>query len=290
MVDPADLQTSRPLEKPHKDDDTPTFEFGKNWETFLESLTEERFTNAQRSLSGFLMLDDLAGRSFLDIGCGSGLFSWCAHRLGAGRIESFDVDAMSVRCCEHLRTQAGEPTDWHVRRASILDDEIVEQLGEFDVVYAWGSLHHTGNMWRAIGNAASRVAPGGYFYLAIYNDKKTGVMTSRNWLRVKKIYNRASPSGKRAIIWIYGACLLLTKVLAFENPFHYLREYRDRRGMSWTADIVDWIGGYPYEYTSVQALFDFHRRNHPDFYLANLKTAKGIGCHELLFRRFPDLD
>lgn len=283
--DAANAPTGQLIDKPYKDAATPTFEFGHNWQEFLESLTDERTETARQSLLDFLQLSSLQGHSFLDIGCGSGLFSYCAHRLGASRVESFDVDSLSVKCCEHMHELEGKPADWRISHGSVLDDDFIKQMGQFDVVYAWGCLHHTGHMWRAIENAANCVAPGGLFYLAIYNKKRSGLMNSTSWLRIKKLYNRSPRAGKLIMEWLYGGSLLLSKLFSLKNPARYVREYKQKRGMRWSRDLTDWIGGYPYECASVQELFDFIRHQRSDFCLVNLKTAKGLGCHELLFKR-----
>lgn len=73
------------------------FRFGKNWKRFLYSLNEERIIKAERSLKQMLCIDNLEGKSFIDIGSGSGLFSLAARRLGA-RVYSFDSDPQSVAC------------------------------------------------------------------------------------------------------------------------------------------------------------------------------------------------
>ena len=71
--------------------------FGANWKHFVEvSLNEARIANAVQSLRDLLALENLSGQSFLDIGCGSGLFSLAACRLDAARVISFDFDALSA--------------------------------------------------------------------------------------------------------------------------------------------------------------------------------------------------
>jgi 2-polyprenyl-3-methyl-5-hydroxy-6-metoxy-1,4-benzoquinol methylase len=72
------------------------FEFGGNWTRFLRLVNDERIAHAQEALSAMLGTKSLQGKSFLDVGSGSGLSSLSAARLGVGRIHSFDFDPQSV--------------------------------------------------------------------------------------------------------------------------------------------------------------------------------------------------
>src|SRR2546421_3606687 len=162
------------------------FRFGENWQRYVsEYLTPERERIAAESLAS-LIESDLSGKVFLDIGCGSGLFSLCAHRAGAREVISFDVDRDSVAATRSLHESVGAPESWRVIHGSILDEDLVESLPRADVVYSWGVLHHTGEMWLAIRNAAGLVAEGGLFCIAIYN-RATGKFPSdsERWLPVK---------------------------------------------------------------------------------------------------------
>lgn len=144
-----------------KIDDTQRFAFGANWARFLTVLDEERIREAERSLCNMLGVDTLANKRFLDIGSGSGLFSLAARRLGA-TVRSFDYDPQSVACTWELRRRYfPDDGDWQVEQGSALDAAYLETLGEFDIVYSWGVLHHTGAMWMGIENAIGRVAGGG---------------------------------------------------------------------------------------------------------------------------------
>lgn len=265
------------------------FEFGQNWTNFLERLDESRIGEAVASLRRMLGVETLEGLSFLDIGSGSGLFSLAARRLGA-RVHSFDYDPKSVACTRELRRRFfdGDPA-WTVESGSVLDAAYVDGLGRFDVVYSWGVLHHTGEMWKALAHAESRVAPGGRLFIAIYNDQGGA---SKRWLTVKRIYNRLPRLLRPAFAFAVYLPLEIRSLLIHlvrREPgvyFRYIANYRVNRGMSWWHDKIDWIGGYPFEVAKPEQIFDFYRRK--GYVLEALVTnAGGMACNEYVFRRGP---
>jgi len=260
------------------------FAFGENWRRFLSVLDESRIREAEDSLRHMLQVQDLAGKSFLDIGCGSGVFSLAARRLGA-RVESFDYDPQSVACASELRRRyfPGD-TQWNIAEGSALDTAYLSRLGRFDVVYSWGVLHHTGAMWQALDNAAWLVAPNGKLFIAIYNDQ--GKISDR-WRAVKRTYNQL-PGGLRFLVTIpvlihlnwRAACKDLLKL----KPFQTWRRAGRERGMSAWWDLIDWVGGYPFEVAKPEAIFDFYVRR--GFTLTRLVTCGGsLGCNEFVFAR-----
>jgi 2-polyprenyl-3-methyl-5-hydroxy-6-metoxy-1,4-benzoquinol methylase len=259
------------------------FAFGKNWRQFLQSLDEERIVEAEKSLRVMLEVEDLIGKSFLDVGCGSGLFSLAAMRLGASRVHSFDYDLQSVACAQELKQRYFRDADnWTIQQGSVLDQTYLFHLEKFNVVYSWGVLHHTGNMWEALENVVGPVATGGKLFLALYNDQ--GIF-SRGWTTIKRLYNRAIIL-RPAIIFIVGS-YFATRELIFDvfvlrkNP---LNRYKDKRsrGMSYFTDLIDWAGGYPFEVAKPEAVFDFFRAR--GFEMVKLKTAGGNhGNNEFVF-------
>lgn len=261
------------------------FEFGENWSRFLEVLDDERIGRAEESLREMLEVESLEGKSFLDIGSGSGLFSLAARRLGA-RVHSFDYDPRSVACARELRRRYfPDSGGWEIEEGSALDAEYVRSLGEFDVVYSWGVLHHTGSMWEALANAALPVARGGKLFVAIYND--LGSRSSR-WKWIKKTYNEL-PKLLRApfaaAVSAPNEAKMILRAVATLNPGEYVRSwttYAEKRGMNRWRDIVDWVGGYPYEYATPEGIFDFYRAR--GFGLTRLKCGGvGLGCNEFVF-------
>lgn len=141
------------------------FAFGENWRSFAKLVNPERIAQAEAGLERLIRRDEIEGRSFLDIGCGSGLSSLAAARLGAARIEATDIDPNSVETTRTLLTAniPADATPWDARLVSVFD----LPPGQFDIVYSWGVLHHTGDMWRAIKAASEQVKPGGLFAVAL---------------------------------------------------------------------------------------------------------------------------
>jgi 2-polyprenyl-3-methyl-5-hydroxy-6-metoxy-1,4-benzoquinol methylase len=268
--------------------DIERFAFGENWRRFLAVLDDARIRHAELSIAEMLGPSSIVGRSFLDIGSGSGLFSLAAFRLGASRVHSIDVDPSSVACTQEVKRRFAPTADhWTIGLMSVLDHTQLEELGEFDVVYSWGVLHHTGDMYRALSNAALAVAPGGRLFISIYNDQGR---RSRRWRSVKRIYQRLP----QAVRPVYVALVMVPHELRNAvtstvrlRPQRYLRSwtaYKHNRGMSRWHDLVDWVGGYPFEVATPEAIFDYYHER--GFVLKRLVTKRaGSGCNEFVFER-----
>ena len=260
------------------------FAFGDNWTAFLNVLDDDRIAEARKSLKEFIGLEDLSGKKFLDIGCGSGLFSLAARSMGAS-VHSFDFDEASVACTTELKRRYF-PNDynWVIEAGSALDRAYIESLGPFDICYSWGVLHHTDELWRAVYNAQSAVAPSGTLFIAIYNDE--GVV-SAIWEAIKRTYC-SGPFGRAVMTGIFYPVFffsgLLIDLIKFRNPARRYREHLKYRGMSLVHDWKDWLGGYPYERARpgrVQGYlenfgFELVRVARPDF---------GFGNNQFVFRR-----
>jgi 2-polyprenyl-6-hydroxyphenyl methylase/3-demethylubiquinone-9 3-methyltransferase len=260
------------------------FEFGKNWQHFLRHLNPERIKAAELSLKRMLDCDNLNGKTFLDVGSGSGLFSLAARRLGA-KVFSFDYDPESVACTLQLkRTFSPGDNDWRIEQGSALDREYLYGLGTFDVVYSWGVLHHTGAMWDALDNVSSLVKRDGKLFIAIYNDQGK---ISDCWRLIKKTYNRSPRVLRFAILAPVGLCSLagmtLKDVFHLRRPRIFSRSF-DSRGMSLWTDIVDWVGGYPFEVASRTQIVDFFQRR--GFRLNRLVSCgRKLGCNQYVFTK-----
>jgi SAM-dependent methyltransferase len=261
------------------------FEFGRNWQRYVgEYLDEERMLIADSSLRE--LVGDLRRKTFLDIGSGSGLFSLCAHEAGARTVVSLDVDPRSVAATSELRARAGSPESWSVHEGSILDPALVARLGPAEVVYSWGVLHHTGDMWTALRNAASLVVPGGLFCIAIYNRVEGRLLDSRRWWAIKRAYNHSPRLVQRLLEALYFLHWLAHQARHRQNPLAAAREYKRSRGMALMTDLVDWLGGYPFEYASVDEIVSFATRECGLEVVRVLPTSpRGNGNNQFVFRR-----
>ena len=251
------------------------FGFGENWARFLSGLNSTKIDEAVCSLQEKLGVNTLQGKTFLYIGSGSGLFSLAAHRLGA-RVRSFDFDPVSVGCTRNLKEIfATNCADWAVTEGSVLDDAFLRDFGCFDFVYSWGVLHHTGNMLQAWENAAACVAPQGTLFIAIYNDQG---WVSRYWTAVKRLYNRCNLC-KPFLILAHAPYLL-----GFRWLVRTVSRRPLERGMSLWHDMIDWLGGYPFEVARPERVLRFFRDR--GFMLTEMTTCGGrMGCNEFVFKR-----
>lgn len=259
------------------------FEFGKNWNRFLSSLDNERILESEKHLLQMLECENLVGKSFLDVGSGSGLFSLAARRLGM-QVHSLDYDPQSVACTSELkRRYFRDDSNWTIEEGSVLDADYMKSLGEFDIVYAWGVLHHTGAMRQSLENVQIPVAPEGLLFISIYNYQV--YWTALN-VQMKRAYVHSPLLAK----WVIAGSFIAFQVIKglskdlvlLRNPAQRYHDKKKSRGMSTWHDWIDWVGGYPFEVAKPEEIFDFFRSK--EFSLVKLKTCGGgHGCNQFVF-------
>lgn len=221
-----------------------------------------------------LPAQDLSGLTFLDVGCGSGLSSLAARNLGAS-VHAFDFDPESVATAHALKqTYRGGDEDWKIEVGDILNRAYRAELGSFDVVYAWGVLHHTGSLRQAMAAVTEVVKPEGLLFIAIYNDQG---WLSRYWSWVKKTYV-SHPVLRPLLVACHAPYLIALRYLV-----RFVRRKGDlERGMSYWHDLKDWLGGYPFEVIRPEEVVDFYSRH--GFALEKMRlVGRRHGCNEYVF-------
>ena len=152
-------------------------------------------------------------------------------------------------------------------------------------------------MWRALEHLTSLVTPDGRLVVAIYNDEG---YTSKLWVAIKRIYQKLPACLQPVYVLGIGTFLFLKRLMitlaasllrliTFRNPFvpfmNWFRETRDRGMRKW-FDLVDWVGGWPFEVARPEEIFRFFRDR--GFVLTEMTTSGGHGCNEFAFRREPN--
>ncbi len=258
------------------------FEFGENWKAYSRKIDQGRIDFAIEGMTK-LFPEGLAGKTFLDIGCGSGLHSLAALMLGAASVTAIDIDENSVETTKRLLAQFTPQASWKANVVSIFDAS-PQTLGMFDVVYSWGVLHHTGDMWRAIERAGALTRPGGCFAIAIYEATPFDSM----WKLEKRLYAHAPRPLQWLLRQVYMAAQLV-RVSFRENPVAYVRDYAKLRGMHFSHDAHDWLGGHPYETAQADDLIarvcaqGFTKLR--TFPIPRTIGLLGTGCSEFVFVR-----
>lgn len=134
--------------------------FGYEWDRYSEIRAdyEEQF----RRWTVHLGPEDWRGKSFLDVGCGTGRNSYWPMTYGAAAGKAIDVDDASLAVAR--RNLAGFPTATVEKRSAY---EIGED-GVYDVVFSIGVIHHLQSPERALAQMVRAAKPGGRVLIWVY--------------------------------------------------------------------------------------------------------------------------
>ena len=263
------------------------FKFGENWLKFNKLINYKKILQATKSLKKYNI--KFKKKSFLDVGCGSGLFSLAASTMGCNKIYSIDVDNSSIKSTQIVRNNFKKKSlNWKVEKVSLIGDNFKKKCFNYDIIYCWGVAHHTGNMFKAFKNLSDVAKLNSYLIIAIYNDEG---LKSKIWWLIKFIYNFVPQGLKKlyaffimSIIRKLYVIIRLLFTLKFNELYSFLKKKTKRtRGMNKEIDIMDWVGGYPYEYIKFNDLKKYFIAK--GFKVIKSHQCKGPGNHEIVFKR-----
>ena len=247
---------------------TGQFAFGRNWKQFVERsrLSMRGLMSSVREVRQLFGIPSLEGLKILDLGCGSGLSSLAFRLLGAN-VVSADVQEESLEAARRMQSifspalnpEGQEDTSqWSFAKLSALDAWSLAAFQPVDVVYTWGVLHHTGDVWQAIHNAQLPLAEDGLLIVAVYAEEFYD--QKDNIINMKKFYRNANVNQQEHLDIAIGITWLKPLLHAGKNPFEILRNFSETRGMDFWTDVRDWLGGWPTEFVSTSAMLSFAKR------------------------------
>lgn len=264
------------------------FRFGNNWKDFVDNnLNEESVKHAISCTKNILDESkiDLKDKTVIDIGCGSGLFSLVALELGAKFVTSFDFDPDSVICTKNLlRSRNFDEKNYKCIEGNILDVDFINNLGKYDLVYSWGVLHHTGELYQALKNATLLVENDGLIFISLY--QKT--IFDPLWKVEKKFFSSSSKNIQLVICKIWIILLKILYTLKGKSFKKIVSNYFMKRGMNFYNDLYDWLGGYPYEGIDTKDCVKFFSKLGFINILLKKRSkyyAISSGCNEYIFSK-----
>jgi len=254
------------------------FEFGKNWQSFSKiALDKQKINQARNDFQELFSGIDLKDKSFIDIGFGQGLTLIFAREAGSNAL-GIDIDRDNIYALREILKHFPGQNEPKTRIVSILDKKFIDSQNSqncYHIVHSWGVLHHTGSMYEAITNASNLVSEGGYFVISIYNKH----WSSPVWRMIKWFYNKSPVPMRKLLIGIFYVVIYIAKLIVTgKNP------KIEHRGMEFLHNVIDWIGGYPYEYASTKNITKFV--NLLGFETLKINPARvPTGCNEFVFRK-----
>jgi len=174
----------------------------------------------------FYTEEEVRGRTVLDAGCGTGIFSIIFANKGAAKVMGIDISPGSLMTAESLRKK------FNLQNVEFQKQDMLElPFGDetFDIIWAWGTVHHTTAPFKAISELVRVLKRGGSFLLAVY--RKTRLTLVHEIIR------------KTLIKTPRRSWTALSRILAFflaPVVFLFKKREKSRKGEKLSELILDW--------------------------------------------------
>ena len=174
----------------------------------------------------FYSPDEIRGKKVLDAGCGTGIFSTIFARNGASEVMGIDISEGSLSTGRALKKKF-TLNNLKFQQEDMLD--LPFEPNHFDIVWGFGTVHHTTDPLGAISGLDRVLKPEGSMLLAVYTRtrltfqheiiRRTLVRTPRkSWTALSKIM-----------------AFFLTPVV-----FFFKKREKSRKGEKLEELILDW--------------------------------------------------
>ena len=184
------------------------------------------YAESEKHWNVFYSEQEIKGKSVLDGGCGTGIFSIIFANNGAGHVLGIDISDGSLETARSLKEKFQlENADF--QKQDMLNLPFSDK--DFDIVWAWGTVHHTTDPFRAIDELIRVLKTGGSLLLAVYTRTKLTFLHEI----IRKILIR-TPKKSWTFLSKVMAVLLAPIVLFFKK-----RE-KSRKGEKLEELILDW--------------------------------------------------
>ena len=131
---------------------------------FFREVSERRY-RVESHIAEFAGFHLWAGKRVLEIGCGIGSDAEEFAKHGADYV-GIDLSDQSVALCRNRFEVLG--LEGQFFNVDVTDLDTLKTLGEFDLVYSYGVIHHFPGIDDIIANIQQVVKPGGEFRYMVY--------------------------------------------------------------------------------------------------------------------------
>jgi ubiquinone biosynthesis O-methyltransferase len=181
---------------------------------------------SEKHWSLFYNPKEVKGKTVLDAGCGTGVFSIIFARNGAAKVTGIDISPGSLDTARSLKKKFGL-ANAEFRQQDML--RLPFASASFDIVWAWGTVHHTTDPLGAIAELIRVLKPGGSLFLAIY--KRTNVTWVHEIVRKTMI---------RTPRWSWNSLAKAGALALSPIVFLFKKRQKSRKGEKLSELILDW--------------------------------------------------